>query len=181
MNRKEYLKKQRKLRILFNIYSSSLFSSPRLYKIRNRVYSKHFNAGRNLKVEAKVHISRTHGFEGYIKIGNNVVLSRGSSLDFSGSLIIDDNVTISEEVIIYSHKHDIKKLSKRDIKSAIKKNTRIKEGVWIGARSIILPGITIGEYAVIAAGSVVTKDVEPFTMVGGNPAQVIRKIDDHNE
>ena len=56
-----------------------------------------------------------------------------------------------------------------------KGDTVIGDGVWIGMRSMILPGIHIGEGAVIAAGSVVAKDVPPYTVVGGNPAQPIRK------
>ncbi len=56
-----------------------------------------------------------------------------------------------------------------------KGDTIIADGVWIGMRSIILPGVKIGEGAVIATGSVVTKDVEPYTIVGGNPAKAIRK------
>lgn len=51
----------------------------------------------------------------------------------------------------------------------------IEDHVWIGSKAVILKGVTIGRGAVVAAGSVVTKDVEPFTIVGGNPAQVIRK------
>lgn len=56
-----------------------------------------------------------------------------------------------------------------------KGDTIIADGVWIGMRSIILPGVKIGEGAVIATGSVVTKDVEPYTIVGGNPAKAIKK------
>lgn len=52
----------------------------------------------------------------------------------------------------------------------------IQDDVWIGCRSIILPGITIGHHSIIAAGSVVTKDVAPATLVGGNPARVIRTV-----
>ena len=51
----------------------------------------------------------------------------------------------------------------------------IGDGVWIGARAIILPGVTIGEGAVVAAGAVVTKDVDPWAVVGGNPAKFIKK------
>ncbi len=56
-----------------------------------------------------------------------------------------------------------------------KGDTIIGDGVWIGMRAMIMPGVHIGEGAVIAANSVVTKDVEPYTIVGGNPAQVIKK------
>ncbi len=51
----------------------------------------------------------------------------------------------------------------------------ICDGVWIGARAIILPGVTMGEGAVVAAGAVVTKDVESWAVVGGNPAKFIKK------
>ena len=54
------------------------------------------------------------------------------------------------------------------------KEVKIGNDVWIGARSIILPGVTIGDGAVIAAGSIVTKDVESYAVVGGNPAKIIK-------
>ena len=56
-----------------------------------------------------------------------------------------------------------------------KGDTVIADGVWIGMRAMIMPGVNIGEGAVIAANSVITKDVEPYTIVGGNPAKVIKK------
>ena len=57
----------------------------------------------------------------------------------------------------------------------------IEDGAWIGAGAIILPGITIGEYAVIGAGSVVTKDIPAYTIAAGNPCKLIRKIDGHDK
>ena len=57
---------------------------------------------------------------------------------------------------------------------AEKKKVTISDDVWIGANAIILPGVTIGKGSVIAGGAVVTKDVEPYMIVGGNPAKVIR-------
>lgn len=56
-----------------------------------------------------------------------------------------------------------------------KGDTQISDGVWLGMRSMIMPGIKIGEGAVVAAGSIVTKDVAPYTIVGGNPAKLINK------
>ncbi|WP_425453518.1 acyltransferase [Companilactobacillus furfuricola] len=52
----------------------------------------------------------------------------------------------------------------------------IREGAWIGAKAILLPGVTIGEHAIVGAGAVVTKDVESYAVVGGNPAKLIKKI-----
>lgn len=53
----------------------------------------------------------------------------------------------------------------------------IGNNVWIGSNAVILSGVTIGDWAVVAAGAVVSKDVEPYTVVGGIPARVIRKVD----
>ena len=53
----------------------------------------------------------------------------------------------------------------------------IKKGAWIGARAVILPGVTVGEGAVVASGAVVTKDVAPRTIVGGNPARFIKNAE----
>ena len=56
-----------------------------------------------------------------------------------------------------------------------KGDTRIEDGAWIGMRAMIMPGVTIGEGAVVASGAIVTRDVEPYAIVGGNPAKIIRK------
>ena len=55
--------------------------------------------------------------------------------------------------------------------------TELKEGCWIGSKAIILPGITVGEYSIVGAGAVVTKDVAPYTFVGGNPSRFIKALD----
>ena len=57
------------------------------------------------------------------------------------------------------------------------KPVRIKRGAWVGANATILPGVTVGEYAIVAAGSVVTKDVPDYAVAAGNPAKVIKTLD----
>ncbi len=72
---------------------------------------------------------------------------------------------------------DVDSLVGKGVKRHIESFVLIKRGAWIGAAAIVLPGVTIGEYSIVGAGSVVTKDVEPYTVVAGNPAKVIRRIE----
>lgn len=89
---------------------------------------------------------------------------------------IGDHVAVAPEVSFFAAGHDYTQLSLPDTAASI----IVGDYVWIGGRSVILGGVTIGEGAVIAAGSVVTKDIPPYTIVAGVPARVIksRKIQD---
>ena len=107
----------------------------------------------------------------------NVELGRWVAIDDEVNLYSVDKITIgtkvaiSREAFICTASHDITKPNRPLVTAPI----TICDGVWIGARAIILPGVTIGEGAVVAAGSVVTKDVAPWSVVGGNPAKFIKK------
>ncbi len=127
-----------------------------------------------------------------IVIGNNVFIGGGTILDCVDSIIIEDDVLISYQCILAdSDNHNLfYRIRKRDLadwRDGGKhdwSNTKtipikISRGAWLGVRSIILKGVTIGEGAVVGAGSVVTKDVAPYTIVAGNPAKVIREIEPH--
>lgn len=103
-------------------------------------------------------------------IGTNSVINSRCRIDNRGAISIGENVSISQEVIILTADHDIDaaKFSGRN------KTVKIEDYVWIGTRVTILPGVTVGKGALIAAGSVVTKDVAPFSVVAGVPAKLIR-------
>lgn len=105
-----------------------------------------------------------------IEIGSNTVINRFTYLDGRASLRIGNNVNISHYSIIQTLTHDPQSQSF----TCQEKPVTIGDYVWIGARAIICPGVTIGEGAVIAAGAVVTKDVPPYAIVGGNPARYIK-------
>lgn len=107
----------------------------------------------------------------FIKIGSNTVINRATYLDGRVHLTIGNNVNISHQTLIQTLTHD--PLSSHFICQC--KPVIIKDHVWIGARAIILPGVIIGEGSIVAAGAVVTKDVEPYTIVGGNPAKFLKK------
>lgn len=106
-----------------------------------------------------------------IKIGNNVFINHSLTTVALGGITIEDNVQIAPGVTMLTANHDIEHMN--ILKTA---PIHIKEGAWIGARAVLLPGVTIGEHAIVGAGAVVTKDVEPYTVVGGNPAKLIKKL-----
>jgi len=105
----------------------------------------------------------------HVTIGAHCVILRDVLLDGRRGLTIDDNVNISEGVMVFSLHHDM-----NSSEFAAEGGTvSIGDHVFIGARAIILPGVTIGRGAVVAAGAVVTKDVAPLSIVGGVPAREI--------
>ena len=104
-----------------------------------------------------------------LNIGENSVINAYCRLDSRRGLVIGNSVSISEEVILLTGDHD-------DLLGIIDRNKTItiEDFVWIGTRAMILPGVKLGKGAVIAAGSVVTKDIEPFAVVAGVPARKIK-------
>ena len=111
-----------------------------------------------------------------IIIGNNVGIS-GSTINASKRITIEDNFLIGSGCIISdtdSHPINYDDRIVNDTTKIRSAPIHIKEGAFIGARSIILKGVTIGRHAVIGAGSVVTKSVPDFVVVCGNPAQIVR-------
>jgi acetyltransferase-like isoleucine patch superfamily enzyme len=104
-----------------------------------------------------------------VSIGRNSRIGRDCTLDARSGLTIGENVSISAEVMILGGTHDINDPEFGDIAGAV----AIEDYVWVGARAIVMPGVTLGRGSVVAAGSVVTKDVAPLTIVGGVPAKPI--------
>jgi acetyltransferase-like isoleucine patch superfamily enzyme len=112
-------------------------------------------------------------FGRYIRIGKNVFINHACSFLDMGGITIGDNVLIGPKVNLVSENHPIDPTQR---KSLIGKPIVIKNNAWIGASATILPGITIGENSIVAAGSIVTKDVPANTIVAGNPAKKIKDI-----
>lgn len=113
-------------------------------------------------------------FGDHVWIGNNV------KIDGLGGVQIGSGCILARDIEIISSNHYFQGEDLMEIpydKRFISKPITIQENVWIGLRTVILPGVTIGEGAVIGACSVVTKDIPPLAIVGGNPAKVIRYRD----
>ena len=110
----------------------------------------------------------------YTTGGRNVFVNQNCTFYDLGGLDIADDVMIGPNVSIITSGHPIEPSQRRAGVTA--KPIAIERNVWIAAGATIIGGVTVGENSVVAAGSVVTKDVPPNTLVGGNPARVIRSI-----
>ena len=109
-----------------------------------------------------------------ISVGRNVFVNQNCTFYDLGGLTIADDVMIGPNVSIITSGHPIEPSQRRAC--IVAKPIAIERNVWIAAGATIIGGVTVGENSVVAAGSVVTKDVPPSTLVGGNPARVIRSI-----
>ena len=127
--------------------------------------------GEGSRVNTPLTVVRAHN----VKIGRNVVVMNGCLMMSAGGITIDDEALIAANVQLISNNHD---LENRMIITC--KPVHICRRAWIGAGSTILPGVTVGENSVVGAGSVVTHDVEPNTIVAGNPARLIKRIERNN-
>jgi acetyltransferase-like isoleucine patch superfamily enzyme len=108
-----------------------------------------------------------------INIGKNVFVNHACTFMDRGGITLEDNVLISPKVNITTN-HPLQPTERR---ATISHPIVIKKNAWIGAAATIMPGVTIGENSVVAAGAVVTRDVPPNTIVGGVPAKFIKKLD----
>lgn len=143
--------------------------------------------GDNCELGAKIDIDG----DGFLTIGDNTTIRHDSVISSVEGIQIGRNVIISNNCIIRDHNSHPVSVSKRikmsesgfysdlwNIKHARSSKIVISDNVWIGERAIILKGITIGEGSIIAAGSVVTKDVPPCSIAAGNPARIVKQITD---
>jgi maltose O-acetyltransferase len=111
-----------------------------------------------------------------VRIGRWCWLNRGCFIDASAQVTIADRVAIGHDVMILTSTHEVGPPVRRASEMVLAPVT-IGEGAWIGARAVVLPGVSIGEGAVVGAGAVVTRDVPANTVVGGVPAQQLRRLD----
>ena len=157
-------------------YTSKWWDGNRFRRERRRkAYMTRYNMGEDCKVQYDVDINREHFLEGSIRIGNRVLLGKHCFIDYSGHVVIKDDVQLANGVIIESHHHDFHTDYREDRNKITQGALAIEKGVVVGSRAIILSSCHyIGKYARIGAGAVVTKDVPDYATVVGVPARVIK-------
>jgi acetyltransferase-like isoleucine patch superfamily enzyme len=164
------LKSFRHGRDLFLVYltnhlvSRVLFSSLRLFWYR-RVMKFVIGEGSSVLTDFKV--SR----RGNLVIGRHTVVNNSCRFDNRAPIVLGDNVSVTYGTMILTKGHDID-----DPEFGTRKGpVRVDDYVWICANALLQPGVTVGKGAVVLSGSVVVKDVAPFHVVGGNPAEFVRE------
>jgi len=136
----------------------------------------------NVEIGNNVYIGHRTILKGYHRnkliIGDDTWIGQSVMLHSAGGIRIGKNVGIAPLVCIFSSQHDISDCSNAIItnKKLFYNEVIIEDGCDIGWRATILPGVKIGKGSIVGAGAVVTKDVEPFSIVAGVPAKKLRKI-----
>ena len=129
--------------------------------------------GKKVSDDFRVFPPFTTDFGKNIHLGKNVFINSGCRFQDQGGIYIGDNVLIGHDVVLATLNHEENPEKRGNLRPA---PIRIADNVWIGSNVTILPGVTIGKNAIVAAGAVVTKDVAENTVVGGVPAKYIRDI-----
>lgn len=113
---------------------------------------------------------------GNLVIGNNTRVGIGNTI--IGPVTISDNVNIGQNVTISGLNHNYEDPGKTISEQGVSTMPiKIENNVWIGANSVVLPGVQIGNHSVIGAGSIITKDIPPYSVAVGNPARIVKRYD----
>ena len=159
------------------LLSSFIFDAPVLSDLKTAILRAFFTIGNKSYVSRGAILFAPHSIENaYLRIGDRVGIEHHCDLDYSGGLEIQDDVWISEGVLIATHSHQIESTALKKSQPIHFTPLVIGADAWIGARAVILGSVgRIGRGAIIGAGSIVTRDVEDWEVVVGSPARVIRK------
>lgn len=128
--------------------------------------------GKGTIIGGRLHLT---GDPRLLRIGSKCFLNTGVHIDLSAAVSIGDGVALAQDVLVLTNTHEIGGPTHR---AGVLRDApvAIGNGCWVGARAVILPGVTVGAGSIVAAGAVVTNDVPPDSLVGGVPARVIRSL-----
>lgn len=154
----------------------------------NSANERYISIGNNVNIGSFCRITVSTEFGGYkvksdnkirIKIGNNVDIGNNSFISANNSIEIGNHVIMSSYVFITDHDHGFQDFNKNLHEQPLSEGGYVKIGdnVFLGVKSSIMKNVTIGERSIVAANSVVTKDVPPYSIVAGNPAKIIKQYD----
>ena len=125
--------------------------------------------GRNVNIKPNVNIK----YPWFLEIGDNVWIGEGVWIDNLGKVKIGSNVCISQGALLLCGNHNYKK----ETFDLIIGDITLEEGVWVGAKSVVCPGVTMKSHSILSVGSVLTKDAEEYGIYQGTPAVIVRRIE----
>lgn len=168
----------------FNHFGANSIIKPFL----NSANEKYIDIGDNVNIGSFCRITVSTEFGGIkcksenkirIKIGNNVDIGNNTFISANNEIEIGDHVIMAPCVFITDHDHGFSDMTKNLHEQPLTEGgyVNIGDNVFLGVKSTILKNVTIGRHSVVAANSVVTKDVPPFCIVAGNPAKIIKRYD----
>jgi len=146
-------------------FRSSIFPVSFIKVFFLRVFGTH--VGRGVFIKPNVNIK----YPWTLEIGDHVWIGEGVWIDNLAKTKLGNNVCLSQGCMLLTGNHDYKK----ETFDLIVKGIELEEGVWIGAKSVICPGVTCKSHSILSVGSVATKDLESYTIYQGNPAVAVKK------
>lgn len=165
LSEEELLKYARQGELIFKL-NHTMPMTPEYDEILKELFGD--NLGENSRVMAPISGAALDK----LVIGDNVFINSNCLAMARGGITIEDDVMLAANVQLLSNNHD-----EYNRNVLLCKPIHIKKGAWIGAGATILPGVTIGEYAIVGASAVVTKDVGDYEVVVGVPAKIVKTLD----
>jgi maltose O-acetyltransferase len=148
-------------------------------RLRVRVFRlAGFRIGRGTVMWGAPTITGRHDLYSRLVVGEDCWFNAGCFIDLGATVTIGNRVAFGQQVLLMTSTHALTGPERRS-GPLVAQPITIEDAAWVGARATILPGVTVGEGAVVAAGAMVTKDVPAHTVVAGVPATVIRRFNDH--
>lgn len=166
------------LRLRLRLANAILFFCPHfaLNRLRTAVYRWcGVEIGAGTMICGSIELSGSGAIFKKLKIGKKCLITAPLYADLNDTITIGHNVAIGHHVVLITSSHDMRNEFRR-CGCIVSAPIVLENGCWIGARATILPGVTVGRGAVVAAGAVVTQSVPPNTLVGGVPAKPIRSL-----
>lgn len=158
--------------MLFRPFGTKLFNKWRLFLLKL--------FGAEVKWDSGVYSSAKIWAPWNLKMGHNSWLGPDTICYNQALITIDDDATVSQYSFLCSASHKTDMLNENDAGLIVSPIT-LKKGSWVGARAYIGMGVTIGEFSIVGATASVYKDVAPWTIVGGNPAKILKKRNFNND
>ncbi|HXB38930.1 MAG TPA: WcaF family extracellular polysaccharide biosynthesis acetyltransferase [Bacteroidia bacterium] len=157
------------VRFMWYCVNTCYFKSSFPFNIVKIFWLKTFGAkiGKGVIIKPGVNIK----YPWRLTVGNHVWIGEKVWIDNLGDVVIEDNVCISQGAFLLCGNHDYKKIT-FDLRVG---NINLKQGAWIGAKSTVCPGVTVGSHSVLTVGSIATSDLEEYTIYQGNPAIAVKK------